>query len=66
MRGDFDVRIPPLRSLSADDNYNVIIDCFNTMAELSGVAYPAYSLVLKKERRRVAPEILRLTDELMK
>ena len=33
---------------------------------LAGVAYPAYSFVLKKERRRVAPEILRLTDELMK
>ena len=28
--------------------------------------YPLYSLVLKKERERIAPEILRLTDELMK
>ncbi len=33
VRGDFDVRIAPLHSFSADDNYNVIIDCFNTMAE---------------------------------
>ena len=30
------------------------------------VAYPLYNRVLKKERERIAPEILRLTDELMK
>lgn len=30
------------------------------------VAYPLYTHVLKKERERIAPEILRLTDELMK
>ena len=29
-------------------------------------AYPLYLYVTKKERTRVAPEILRLTDELMK
>ena len=38
VKGDFDVRIPEVSSFSADDNYNIIIDCFNTMvAELSGV-----------------------------
>lgn len=31
-----------------------------------GFAYPLYSRTLKKERERIAPEILRLTDELMK
>ena len=30
------------------------------------VAYPIYKRVLKKEREKIAPEILRLTDELMK
>ena len=30
------------------------------------LAYPTYNRVLKKERQRIAPEILRLTDELMK
>ena len=30
------------------------------------VAWPLYNRVLKKERDRIAPEILRLTDELMK
>lgn len=30
------------------------------------LAYPVYSRVLKKERERIAPEILRLTDELLK
>lgn len=38
VKGDFDVRISPISTFSADDNYNVIIDCFNTMAsELSSV-----------------------------
>lgn len=30
------------------------------------LAYPAYNRVLKKERARIAPEILRLTEELLK
>lgn len=29
-------------------------------------AYPLYQRILKKEREKIAPEILRLTDELMK
>lgn len=29
-------------------------------------AYPLYNRILKKEREKIAPEILRLTDELMK
>ena len=33
---------------------------------VASVAYPLYNRVLKKERERIAPEILRLTDELMK
>lgn len=32
---------------------------------LVAMAYPAYNRVLAKERQRIAPEILRLTDELM-
>ena len=30
------------------------------------LAYPIYNSIVKKEREKVAPEILRLTDELMK
>ncbi len=38
VKGNFDVRISPVNHLSADENYNEIIECFNTMAaELSGV-----------------------------
>lgn len=33
---------------------------------LIALAYPIYNRILKKERERVAPEILRLTDELLK
>ena len=38
VQGDFSVRIPPVNHLGADEKFNEIIDCFNTMAEeLSGV-----------------------------
>ena len=30
------------------------------------LAYPTYNRVLKKKREKIAPEILRLTDELLK
>lgn len=30
------------------------------------VAYPIYNQIAKKEREKIAPEIIRLTDELMK
>lgn len=32
---------------------------------LVALAYPVYNTILKKERERIAPEILRLTDELI-
>lgn len=32
----------------------------------AGMAYPIYQWVAKKEREKIAPEILRLTEELMK
>lgn len=30
------------------------------------LAYPIYNRIVKKERKKIAPEIIRLTDELMK
>lgn len=33
---------------------------------LVALAYPVFSHTLKKERQKIAPEILKLTDELMK
>ena len=33
---------------------------------LVAMAYPVYNRVLKKERERIAPEILRLSEELLK
>ena len=32
---------------------------------LVALAYPVYNIVLRKERQRIAPEILRLSDELL-
>ena len=33
---------------------------------LACLAYPTYNRIVKKEREKIAPEIMRLTDELMK
>lgn len=33
---------------------------------LAGLAHPLYNHILKKEREKIAPEIIRLTDELLK
>ena len=33
---------------------------------LVSLAYPMYNLILKRQREKIAPEIIRLTDELMK
>ena len=33
---------------------------------LASLAFPIYNLVLRHERQRIAPEILRLTDDLIK
>lgn len=33
---------------------------------LVSLAYPIYNRIIKKEREKIAPEIIRLTDELMK
>lgn len=38
MQGDFSVRIQPISRFASDDKFNIIIECFNKMAqELSGV-----------------------------
>ena len=38
MRGDFSARIEPIRGFTGEDGFDIIIDCFNRMAEeLSGV-----------------------------
>lgn len=33
---------------------------------LAGLAYPIYNAIVKHKRKKLAPEIIRLTDELMK
>lgn len=35
----------------------VILDC---------LAYPIYNFIIKRERKKIAPEVIKLTDELMK
>lgn len=48
--------------------YAMVLGIFVGFAGIVGVglAYPVYNRIVKKERERIAPEILRLTDELMK
>ena len=55
-----------------------ILNLSNTMSMLVGVlvgiigivlvsiAYPVYNRILRHERKKIAPEIIKLTDELMK
>lgn len=45
-----------------------VLGCIVGIAGMVGIAmaYPLYNRVLKAEREKNAPEILRLTDELMK
>ena len=49
-------------------NMSMVLGILTGVAGLGMVAlaYPLYNTVLKKERQRIAPEILRLTDELLK
>ncbi len=35
-------------------------------ASLASLAYPMYNLILERQRKKLAPEIIRLTDELIK
>lgn len=64
-------------SLSMSD-FSKILGAYEDMALLAGIvigivgialvslAYPLYNRIVKKERKKIAPEIIRLTDELMK
>lgn len=42
----------------------IIIGVFGGI--IAGTAYPVYNLIIKRKREKLAPEIIRLTDELMK
>jgi hypothetical protein len=55
-------------SLGFDSNLAMLIGIAIGVAGmiLVALAYPVYNRVLKKERARIAPEILRLTDDLLK
>ena len=37
-----------------------------TGGAIAGLAYPVYKAIVKAKRKKLAPEIIRLTDELMK
>ena len=62
----------------AMSDFRNILGAYKDMAMLFGIiigvvgcvlvslAYPIYNLVLQRERKKIAPEIIRLTDELMK
>lgn len=54
--------------LGAYRDYAMVIGIVIGLAGLVlvALAYPTYNRILRKERARIAPEILRLTDELLK
>ncbi len=52
-------------------NYENMAMLIGIVAGIAGIAliclaYPIYNIVVKKEQEKIAPEILRLTDELIK
>lgn len=52
-------------------SYRGMAMLFGIVIGISGIilvslAYPLYNRIVKKEREKIAPEIIRLTDELMK
>ncbi len=59
-------------------DFNKILGSYQDMGMFLGIisgmagiviiccAYPLYNRIIRKEREKIAPEILRLTDELMK
>ena len=44
--------------------YGIVIGAVGGV--IASLAYPIYNAVLKNARKKIAPEIMRLTDELMK
>lgn len=54
--------------LGAYKDYAMVIGIAVGVAGMvpAALAYPLYNRVLKKQRQRIAPEILRLSDELLK
>lgn len=56
------------KTLNLDFSLAVIIGvCAGVVGMVMlALSYPLYKSVLKKERKKIAPEILRLTEELMK
>ncbi|MBQ7412006.1 MAG: hypothetical protein IJW10_03765 [Clostridia bacterium] len=48
--------------------FEIVLGVFLGLAggALVALAYPTYSYVIRREREKIAPEMLRLTDELMK
>ena len=65
-------------SLCMTDLGEMILDSYSNMAMFIGIfigivggvlasfAYPVYNAIVKAKRKKLAPEIIRLTDELMK
>ena len=57
-----------LSSLPAKLLIGIIVGIIIGLIGIVGVslAYPFYSYILERERKKIAPEIIRLSDELLK
>ncbi len=51
--------------LSMSDLTALVVGILTRLIPIA-LAYPVYNRILKRERERVAPEIMRLTEELMR
>ena len=52
--------------IAANEAYDAMYETVFVGIVMVSAAYPLYSYVTKKEREKIAPEIIRLTDELIK
>ena len=76
--GVIDVLLLGIGMSFAMSDLSLILGSYEDMAFMIGIiigvvgiilvslAYPLYNRIVKKEREKIAPEIIRLTDELMK
>ncbi len=55
-------------NLGMDESVSLILGIVIGMIGMviAGIAYPVYRKIIKKEREKIAPEILKLTQELIK
>ena len=51
---------------NTEEAAKIFLYCFSAFSLIAGIAYPIYNAIVKVKRKKLAPEIIRLADELIK